>query len=215
MEASPADHLRVVVSFRQRGVPSSDVHALLPKLLRDVRAIGFQVPLIDVPTFDVPAIDREVSATDQRLLQPTTCGTAATITLSCEHFLLDVSLNAAASLAGAVGELSLQHCSQTAPAWPHAQPPALECELQARLRLGDVAGFCRLLGALRSFQAVLSHGGSGKPERQLFGSAPTDWTDAREALTALLGSPPECATTRPPAPPHPTFASPVRDGAPV
>ena len=88
MEASPADHLRVVVSFRQRGVPSSDVHALLPKLLRDVRAIGFQVPLIDVPTFDVPAIDREVSATDQRLLQPATGGTAATITLSCEHFLL-------------------------------------------------------------------------------------------------------------------------------
>ena len=56
------------------------------------------------------AIDREVSATDQRLLQPTTCGTAATITLSCEHFLLDVSLNAAASLAGAVGELSIGFC---------------------------------------------------------------------------------------------------------
>jgi hypothetical protein len=75
-----------------------------------VRAIGFQVTLIDVPTFDVPAIDREVSATDQRLLQPTTCGIAATITLSCEHFLLDVSLNAAASLAGAVGELSIGFC---------------------------------------------------------------------------------------------------------
>lgn len=43
MEASPADHLRVVVSFRQRGVPTSDVHALLPKLLRDVSE-GYRLP---------------------------------------------------------------------------------------------------------------------------------------------------------------------------
>ena len=43
-----ADHLRVVDSFRRRGVPSSAVHALLPNLLREVRAAGFQVPLIDV-----------------------------------------------------------------------------------------------------------------------------------------------------------------------
>jgi len=165
-----ADHLRVVDSFRRRGVPSSAVHALLPNLLREVRAAGFQVPLIDVDGLDGPD------------------AAAATVTLACEHFLLDVSFNAAFDLGAAVGQLQLQHCSQTAPAWPQASLQQLEGELQGRLRLGDAPSFCERLSALRRAQELLS---LGKQPSRLFGSAPSDWADAQSTLTKLTGSAPE------------------------
>ena len=168
-----ADHLRVVDSFRRRGVPSSAVHALLPNILREVRTAGFTVPFIDVPVVD--GLDGSDAA-------------AATVTLACEHFLLDVSFNAASDLGAAIGQLQLQHCSQAAPVWPHASIQQLENELQGRLRLGDAPGFCERLSALRRAQELLS---LGKQPSRLFGSEPSDWTDADSTLNKLTGSVPE------------------------
>jgi hypothetical protein len=186
-DASAADLLRVVISYRQRGVPASEVHALLPRILKEARTTGFEVPMIDVPTGHAPALSRALST--ELLTTAAGCGgIAATVTLACEHFNLDVVFNAAADLASAVGELQLQHCSQTAPVWPHATLPELECELQARLLAGDAVGFCALLAALRCFQGLLACG--GRPERP-YGSVPADWADAQSTLKKLLGRAPE------------------------
>ena len=187
-DASAADLLRVVISYRQRGVPASEVHALLPRILKEVRAAGFEVPMIDVPTGHAPALSRVLSTELVPTVADSAGGIAATVTLACEHFNLDVVFNAAADLASAVGELQLQHCSQSAPAWPHATLPELESELQARLLVGDAAGFCALLTALRGFQELLSCGGG--PERP-YGSVPADWDGATSTLKKLLGRAPE------------------------
>ena len=187
-DASAADLLRIVISYRQRGVPASEVHALLPRLLKETRAAGFEVPMIDVPTGHAPALSRVLSTELLSTAAGSAGGIAATVTLACEHFCLDVVFNAAADLASAVGELQLQHCSQTAPVWPHATLPELERELQARLIAGDAVGFCALLTALRCFQGLLAC--SGRPERP-YGSVPADWADAQSTLKKLLGRAPE------------------------
>ena len=189
-DASAADLLRIVISYRQRGVPASEVHALLPRLLKEARAAGFEVPMIDVPTGHAPALSRVLSTELLSTAAGSAGGIAATVTLACEHFNLDVVFNAAADLASAVGELQLQHCSQTAPVWPHATLTELECELQARLLASDAVGFCALLTAaplLRCFQGLLARG--ARPERP-YGSVPADWDDAQSTLKKLLGAAP-------------------------
>ena len=185
-DASAADLLRVVISYRQRGVPASEVHALLPRILKAARAAGF-VWMIDVPTGHAPALSRVLSTELLTTASGSAGGIAATVTLACEHFNLDVVFNAAADLASAVGELQLQHCSEFAPVWPHATLAELECELQARLLASDAVGFCALLTALRCFQGLLARG--GRPERP-YGSVPADWDDAQSTLKKLLGAAP-------------------------
>ena len=77
----------------------------------------------------------------------------ASIFIACAHFLLAISLNATEML---FGNLSLEHCSETAPSWIHASTQELETELAQFLSEERADTLCESLDALRCLQESMT-----------------------------------------------------------
>ncbi|KAL1508451.1 hypothetical protein AB1Y20_004554 [Prymnesium parvum] len=127
-----ADSLRIVESFRKRGIRCSALHAFLSELLAARAAHGFE-----------GFVDLKAGA-----------GGGGTLTMCCAAFLLDVQLEPAPSLARALPRVQLEHTATDAPAWAHASREQLEAELLAALHAADARGFFARLEALREAQRL-------------------------------------------------------------
>ena len=156
-----ADAIQLVECFRRRGVVSSKLHALIPKLQQLARGHGF-LAFMDFKE------DTEAEA--------------ASLTLSCDHFMIDLMIHAAASLDQAISTLSLVQDEKGSP-WAHAPTETLKSELIGCLRNADVAGFFRRLTSLSESQELMSRAGADKAVLS------SQWSDTATALEQALGVP--------------------------